>query len=103
MAKVTLLASPYLRRMNTRHLKPGDITICLLAGTIPMPMRVLRVDRDVIYCGPGQATAALATPRGYVWTFDRATGAEIDDDLCWGPRYGITGSFLVFDDDQRGA
>lgn len=30
------------------------------------------------------------------WEFDRETGAEIDDELQWGPEYGKSGSFLRF-------
>lgn len=29
------------------------------------------------------------------WCFDRASGAEIDHDLQWGPEYGRTGSYIV--------
>lgn len=32
---------------------------------------------------------------GLGWMFDKKTGAEIDDDLHWGPKYGRTGSFAV--------
>lgn len=53
-----------------------------MAGVIPMDMRVERIDDGVIYMVGG-------------WTFDAATGAEIDDDLGWGPDKGVTGSHLV--------
>lgn len=29
------------------------------------------------------------------WEFDRETGAEIDEDLQWGPKYGKSGGFLT--------
>lgn len=63
--------------------KAGDTVIRMLAGTIPMKLIVSKVDDDLIYCGD------------HGWTFDRKTGAEVDDDLGWGPAYGITGSFLT--------
>lgn len=28
------------------------------------------------------------------WAFDAETGAEVDDELGWGPEYGRTGSFI---------
>lgn len=30
-----------------------------------------------------------------LWTFDRATGAEIDHDQQWGPEYGKSGGFIT--------
>jgi len=63
------------------HIKKGDAVTRMLAGTIPMTLRVTQVDDKLIHCGP--------------WTFDRFTGAEVDHDLQWGPQYGITGSYLT--------
>jgi hypothetical protein len=87
--------------MTYRHLKTGSSVTRLLAGTIPMPMRVLRVDTRLIYCTPREMTLKAAVRRELIWTFDRVTGAEIDDGLGWGPAYGITGSFLVPNNDPR--
>lgn len=70
------------------HLKAGDKVTRMLAGTVPMRMKVLKIDDTLIHCG-----AVNSGISG--WTFDRATGAEVDEDLHWGPAYGITGSFLV--------
>jgi hypothetical protein len=67
--------------MSFHHIKEDDTVLRLLAGRIPMRLRVSNVDDTLIYCG--------------AWTFDRATGTEVDDDLCWGPAYGRTGSFLA--------
>jgi hypothetical protein len=61
------------------HLKPGDTVTRMLGGVVPM---VMVVERNVIHCGGG-------------WTFDAATGAEIDEELGWGPAPGITGSYLI--------
>lgn len=66
-------------------LKPGDWVMRILAGTIPMRIRVTHVTEDRIYCGePGTG-----------WEFDRETGAEIDYDLGWGPPPRMTGSFIL--------
>ena len=46
-----------------------------------MWLTVTEVDETTIYCN--------------LWQFDRATGAEIDDELQWGPEYGRSGSFIV--------
>jgi hypothetical protein len=59
----------------------GDIVTRMLAGEIPHDLRVTQLTEDKIYCGP--------------WEFCRRTGAEIDDDLNWGPPPKMTGSFLT--------
>jgi hypothetical protein len=74
-------------RGNFRHVKVGDTVTRMLAGQIPMKLGVTKVDDDLIYCG-------FADPE-QAWTFDRDTGAEVDDDLRWGPQYRRTGSYLV--------
>jgi len=53
----------------------------MLAGTIPMELTVTELTDDIITCG--------------AWTFCRHTGAEIDEDLGWGPPPLRTGSYLV--------
>jgi hypothetical protein len=58
-------------------LKVGD-PVHRFLGPIPMPLQVSRVTETRIHCGP--------------WEFDRATGAEIDEDLGWGP--ALTGSYI---------
>ena len=59
------------------HIKPGDQVTRLICGTMPMELKVTKVDK-LIHCGD--------------WTFDRVTGGEVDEDLGWGP--GGTGSYL---------
>jgi hypothetical protein len=81
--------------MDITQLKRGDPVTRLLANTIPMPMRVVRVDKTVVHCTQRDIPTEFAFRRGLIWTFDKATGAEIDDDLGWGPAYGVTGSQLV--------
>lgn len=46
-----------------------------------MWLTVTEVDETTIHCN--------------LWQFDRATGAEIDHDLQWGPQYGRTGSYIA--------
>ena len=60
--------------------KKGDTVTRMLADQIPMELKVTGVSKTVIWCGG--------------WRFDKATGAELDDLLQWGPRYGISGSFI---------
>ncbi|AEU37589.1 hypothetical protein [Granulicella mallensis] len=57
-----------------------DVVVRMLAGTVPMKLRVSKVTNQVITCGD--------------WEFDRATGAEIDELLGWGPPPLTTGSYL---------
>ena len=58
----------------------GDFVLRWLGG-IPklMRLKVTHLTADRIICS--------------AWEFDRRTGAEIDEDLGWGPG-GVTGSFL---------
>jgi hypothetical protein len=62
-------------------LKAGDMVIRMLAGTIPVPVKVEKVEHGVIYMHGG-------------WTFLVSTGAEVDGELGWD---GITrtGSYLL--------
>lgn len=62
-----------------KSIKAGDQVVRLLAGEIPMTLRVTDVTDDIIACGS--------------WTFNRATGGEIDEDLGW-DGVSATGSFL---------
>ena len=70
--------------MDFLDVKAGDTVLRMIAGAIPMELRVTEVDADFIYCGPP----------GQGWKFDRETGAEVDEGLGWGPQFGATGSYL---------
>lgn len=65
------------------EVKPGQIVTRMLAGVVPKRLKVTSVDGEFIHCG--------------WWKFDRRTGAEVDEELGWGPRpeYRATGSFLT--------
>lgn len=66
--------------MNTKELQIGDYVTRMLAGTLPMELIVTEITDDLIICG--------------AWKFDRRTGAEVDEDLNWGPPPQSTGSFI---------
>lgn len=76
------------------HVKPGNTVKRMLAGTVPVLLRVAKVDEQFIYCGTDDCH----------WKFDRKHGYEVDEELGWGvprPDGGsmVTGSYLVpFDD-----
>lgn len=74
-------------------LKKGDEVVRMLAGSIPCKLIVLEVRGDRVICGNELINGVDGINEG--WTFDLATGAEIDDDLGWGPPPKFTGSFLV--------
>jgi hypothetical protein len=57
----------------------GETVKRLLSGLVEMDLKVTEVTEDRIHCGD--------------WEFDRETGAEIDEQLGWGPEY--TGSYIV--------
>lgn len=67
-----------------RNVKVGDRVVRLLGGELPMELVVTEVSDEVIVCGG---------PGG--WRFDRVTGIEVDEELGWGPQFGITGSYLI--------
>lgn len=58
----------------------GKVVTRWLAGDMPMDFKITEVTDGRIICGD--------------WTFDRATGAEIDEYLGWGPPPLVTGSFI---------
>jgi hypothetical protein len=62
------------------NLKVGDVVVRMLGGTIPMKLRVSEITDRLIICS--------------AWQFDKATGAEIDEELGWGPPPLMTGSYL---------
>lgn len=57
--------------------KVGDTVTRMIAGSIPMVLKVTAVD-EYIHCGP--------------WKFSRKTGAEIDEEIGWDE--STTGSVL---------
>jgi hypothetical protein len=62
------------------NLKVGDVVVRMLAGTIPMKLRVSEITDELIISG--------------AWQFDRATGAEVDEELGWGAPPLMTGSYI---------
>lgn len=69
-----------------KDLKVGDIITRHFGGTdgVDMKLKVSYIDDGTIQCG--------------AWVFDKETGAEIDEDLGWGPLTG-TGSYIVVEDE----
>lgn len=65
-------------------MKVGDKVTRWLAGKVPMELIITEVTDDKI----------VGSAHGCEWEFDPKTGAEIDDHLEWGPKYGITGSYI---------
>ena len=63
------------------NVKAGDeVTRYMSSERIPMKLKVTAVTDERVICG--------------AWTFDRKTGAEIDEVLGWGPDTGVTGSVI---------
>lgn len=61
-------------------MKIGDEVTRMLAGVVAQQLKISALTETEIICGP--------------WRFDRASGAEIDDGLDWGPPPKMTGSYL---------
>lgn len=72
-----------VRGQDFSDVKVGDTVTRLLAEVVPMQLVVTAVDERLIYCGD--------------YTFDRATGFEVDEELHMGPQSGIIGSRLLRD------
>ena len=70
-----------------RDIKVGDVVTRMLAGQIPMQLRVTDIDDNFIYCGG---------PEG--WKFDKKTCMEVDEELGWGN--DGSGSYLVIEDNS---
>ena len=70
--------------MTFEELKIGDVVVRMLAGSIPMELKITDINDEQIFCGP--------------WAFDMKTGAEIDELLNWGPPPQHTGSYLKLED-----
>lgn len=68
-------------RKDLAAIKIGDTFVRMLAFQIPCDLQVTKLTDTVI--------------EGGLWTFDRATGAEIDEYLNWGPPPLMTGSFIA--------
>lgn len=70
------------------HVKVGDTVTRMLAGVVPMELKVGKVEDGIIY------TYNHVVPLDEGWKFNAENGAEIDEDLGWD---GITktGSNLV--------
>ncbi len=63
------------------EIKVGGTITRWLGGSIPLELMVTAITDDRI-CGE--------------WEFDKATGAEIDEFMGWGPppKFAMTGSFI---------
>ena len=62
-------------------LQVGDTVRRIIRGVAAMEMKVTGVTDDKVICGP--------------WEFCRLSGAEIDEDLNWGPPPKQTGSMIM--------
>jgi hypothetical protein len=75
-------------RRSFREVTVGDSVTRLLGGSMAMALVVTAVDDRFIYCGEDG------------WKFDRDSGVEVDEEIGWGPQFGLTGSFLVHDSEE---
>lgn len=63
------------------HVKVGDTVTRVLFGIVKREWKVTSVTDKLIVIGMG-------------WSFDRETGWEEDEELHWGVKYGVSGSYL---------
>jgi hypothetical protein len=67
--------------VKLENVKVGDTLTRLLGGTLPMEVVVTIVNENEIVCGSPDGFVQGTAEDG--WRFNRANGAEIDDDLGW--------------------
>lgn len=82
-----------LKHKKLSQVKIGDKIIRNICGTC-MTFVVTDLTDTIIICG-GDRNEHNG------WWFDRETGAEIDEDLGWGPPPKMTGSFAVAIPDEE--
>lgn len=74
------------------HLKTGDHVNRMVGNDNRfMEMIVVKVEDTIIIC---TAIPCQHWPIEEMWKFDRKTGAEEDEDLRWGVKFGLTGTYL---------
>jgi len=83
--------------VDLSNVKPGDLVRRVMAETVHMDLLVVHVDERLIYCAVKGSTIGEPAPEnmGSVWTFDKETGVEEDEDLGWGLATRISGSRLT--------
>lgn len=62
------------------QLKAGDTIDRIMGPGLVVPLIISKIDEKLIHCGP--------------WKFDKLSGAEVDEELGWGPEFGQTGSWI---------
>jgi len=65
------------------------VVVRMLAGTLPMKLQVSDITEQLIVCS--------------AWQFDKATGAEIYEELGWWPPPLMTGSYIDPSKTEHGA
>jgi len=82
--------------MNLESLKAGDKVSRYMDGKkLFMRMIVREVKEKSLICDALELNGTIF--RGG-WEFDKRTGAEIDDDLGWGPPPKSTGTYIAVDE-----
>jgi hypothetical protein len=79
-----------MKKLNA--LKVGDRVNRFLLNLPPMPLFIIKVTDDRVFCGICPEAKSEDTLSNPVWEFCRATGNKIDDDL--GLRPGRTISHI---------
>jgi len=78
--------------MSFMDLKKGDTVIRRMGKDGPsMKMTVQDVGEERMICS---APGTEDWPLNEMWTFDRETGVEEDEELGWGRKFGVTGTYL---------
>jgi len=77
--------------MSFKDLKVGTRVDRYIGDELFMEMEVVGFGDNLLVCAAVQPGGGLFMGG---WTFDMATGAEVDIDLEWGPKWGKTGTFL---------
>lgn len=81
--------------ITLQEAQPGDIATRMLAGTIPMDLKIAKIHEGLVFCVPPADDNPYNIDEYNGWTFDQETGVEEDAELGWGKNYGVTGSIIT--------
>jgi hypothetical protein len=84
-------------RVDLSKARVGDLVVRAFAG-LPMILTVGKIENGIIYTIPesndkNPFSGGITVDEG--WQFDIATQMEVDDYLGWGPKHGVTGSYIT--------
>ncbi len=95
---ISYIAFQGISMPSFQDIKIGNILNRRIGHNGPsMRMIVVHIDELLLYCDAYPERPLHGLDMSECWKFSRNTGCEEDEDLGWGDRFGITGSYLEHD------